>query len=239
MRTDIDIQDILATQTTLDASQGQAYQKLKRVLDLVVGLAALVISAPLWVSIALAIKLDSRGPILFRQTRVGFDGQEFVMYKFRSMVTNADPAVHQEGFRKYAEGGNSESDEDGSAVKDANDSRITRIGRFLRTTDLDELPQLINVIRGNMSVVGPRPAIHYELEWYEKWYHGRFQALPGITGLWQVSNGRFQMGLEEMMLLDLEYIRRRSILLDLRIMLFTVIRILQEFVRTANRRRRD
>lgn len=239
MRTDLDIQDISATQTTLDASQGQTYRKLKRILDLVVGLAALVISAPLWVSIALAIKLDSRGPILFRQTRVGFDGQEFVMYKFRSMVTDADPAIHQEAFRKYVEGEQSESEEEGSAVKDAKDSRITRIGRFLRKTDLDELPQLINVIRGNMSVVGPRPAIHYELEWYEKWYHYRFQALPGITGLWQVSSGRFQMGLEEMMLLDLEYIRRRSILLDLKIVLFTVIRILQEIVRIASRRRRD
>ncbi|MCH7786331.1 MAG: sugar transferase [Chloroflexi bacterium] len=228
-----------AAQVLLSGAQSQTYRKLKRILDLAVGLVALVISAPLWVSIALAIKLDSRGPILFRQTRVGFDGKEFVMYKFRSMVTDADQAVHQEGFRKYVEGGHSGSDEDGSAVKDAKDSRITRIGRFLRKTDLDELPQLINVIRGNMSVVGPRPAIHYELEWYEKWHHGRFQALPGITGLWQVSSGRFQMGLEEMMLLDLEYIRRRSILLDLRIMLFTVIRILQEFVRIASRRRRD
>ena len=238
MRTDIDIQDIPVTQTTLDASQGQTYRKLKRVLDFTVGLVALVISTPLWVAIALAIKLDSRGPVLFRQTRVGFDGKEFVMYKFRSMITDADQAVHQEGFQKYVEGGQSGSDEEGSAVKDAKDSRITRIGRFLRVTDLDELPQLINVVLGNMSMVGPRPAIHYELEWYEKWYHGRFQTLPGITGLWQISSRRIQMGLEEMMLLDLEYIRRRSILLDLKIMLFTVTRILQEFVRIASRRRR-
>ena len=238
MRTDIDIQDIPVTQTTLDASQGQTYRKLKRVLDFTVGLVALVISTPLWAAIALAIKLDSRGPVLFRQNRVGFDGKEFVMYKFRSMVTDADQAVHQEGFRKYVEGGQAGSDEEGSAVKDAKDSRITRIGRFLRVTDLDELPQLINVVLGNMSMVGPRPAIHYELEWYEKWYHGRFQTLPGITGLWQISSRRIQMGLEEMMLLDLEYIRRRSILLDLKIMLFTVTRILQEFVRIASRRRR-
>ncbi|MCH8256961.1 MAG: sugar transferase, partial [Proteobacteria bacterium] len=215
------------------------YATVKRLLDVVMSLALLAFVAPSMAVVAVAIELNSPGPIIFSQTRVGRWGRPFTMYKFRSMVTNADPAVHQEGFRKYAEGGNSEIDEDGSAVKDANDSRITRIGRFLRKTDLDELPQLINVIRGSMSVVGPRPAIHYELEWYEKWYHGRFQALPGITGLWQVSNGRFQRGLEEMMLLDLEYIRRRSILLDLRIMLFTVIRILQEFVRTANRRRRD
>ena len=238
MRTDSDLQDMPAAQVLLSGAQSQTYRKLKRILDLAVGLVALVISAPLWVSIALAIKLDSRGPILFRQTRVGLDGKEFVMYKFRSMVTDADQAVHQEGFRKYVEGGQAGSDEEGSAVKDAKDSRITRIGRFLRKTDLDELPQLINVIRGNMSMVGPRPAIHYELEWYEKWYHGRFQTLPGITGLWQISSRRIQMGLEEMMLLDLEYIRRRSILLDLKIMLFTVTRILQEFVRIASRRRR-
>ena len=228
-----------ATQIPPSGAQSQTYRKLKRVLDLTVGLVALVVSTPLWVAIALAIKLDSRGPILFRQTRVGYDGKEFVMYKFRSMVTDADQTVHQEGFRMYVEGGQSGSVEDGSAVKDVKDSRITRIGRFLRTTDLDELPQLINVVLGNMSVVGPRPAIHYELEWYENWHHGRFQTLPGITGLWQISDGRFQMGLEEMMLLDLEYIRRRSIRLDLRIMLFTVIRILQEFVRIASRKRRD
>ncbi len=239
MRTDLDIQDMTATQVPHRGAQSQAYPILKRVIDLAVGLAALAFSAPLWITIALAIKLDSRGPVLFRQIRVGFDGKEFVMYKFRSMITDADQTVHQEGFRKYVEGGQSGSNEEGSAVKDVKDSRITRIGRILRTTDLDELPQLINVVRGNMSVVGPRPAIHYELEWYEKWHHGRFQTLPGITGLWQISNGRFQMGLEEMMLLDLEYIRRRSILLDSRIMLFTVVRILQVFVRIASRKRRD
>ena len=199
----------------------RAYSVGKRGLDLLLSVLILALAAPLWVLIALAIKVDSPGPVLFRQRRIGQGGREFVMYKFRSMVSDADPRVHWEAFRRFAEGEPLEVDGAGPRYKAHRDPRVTRVGRLLRATNLDEVPQLLNVLRGEMSLVGPRPAIPYELEWYKDWYFQRFQVAPGISGLWQVKS-RNRVGLEEMVRQDLEYIRRRSLLLDLQIIALTV-----------------
>ena len=171
--------------------------------------------------IALCIKLDSRGPVIFRQTRIGTGAREFVMYKFRTMEADSDDAVHREEFRKYVEGLPLDHDRHGPLYKKITDPRITRVGRFLRATNLDELPQLVNVLRGHMSIVGPRPMLSYQLEWYKPWYHQRHQVPQGITGLWQL-RGRNRVDLEHMVLLDLEYISTRSLWLDLWLILLTI-----------------
>ena len=141
------------------------YDWCKRALDLTLSVLIIALTAPLWVVIALAIKLETPGPVIFRQKRVGLNGREFVIYKFRSMVHGADVTAHQEAFRRFAEGTPMEEDNHGAKFKSLNDPRVTRVGKLLRATNLDELPQLINVIKGEMSLVGPRPAIPYELQW--------------------------------------------------------------------------
>jgi lipopolysaccharide/colanic/teichoic acid biosynthesis glycosyltransferase len=216
-------------QAVVDASLGgsRLYPTLKRIVDVAVSLAILMVTAPLWMLIALAIKLDSPGPVIFRQRRVGLHGHEFDMYKFRSMVADADPGPHQEAFRRYAAGEALDHDGHAPLYKKSKDSRVTRIGRLLRATNLDELPQLINVLKSEMSIVGPRPAIRYEVDAYEGWHHDRFQVPQGITGLWQLQ-ARNRVSLEDMVRLDLEYIDRRSILLDLWLILLTVPGMLRQ-----------
>lgn len=199
---------------------GRLYPFLKRVLDVAVSLALIGLTAPLWALIALGIKLESPGPVIFRQRRVGLRGREFDMYKFRSMVVGADPGPHEEAFRRHAEGKPLDRDAHAPLYKSSADRRITKVGRFLRATNVDELPQLINVLKGEMSIVGPRPPIQYELRYYKEWYHHRFEVLQGITGLWQI-RARNRVSLEEMVRLDLEYVERRGLLLDLWLMLMT------------------
>jgi exopolysaccharide biosynthesis polyprenyl glycosylphosphotransferase len=195
----------------------------KRTFDLVLTTLALTILAPVWLIIALLIKLDSRGPVFYKQERVGMDGRVFLFYKFRSMRVGSDDAVHREFQRQYISGRPETNlgDEERPVYKLHGDVRITRVGRILRRTSLDELPQLFNVLRGDMSVVGPRPPIPYEVASYELWHRKRLDLKPGLTGLWQVS-GRNRLPFEEMVRLDLYYIENWSLLLDLKIILRTL-----------------
>lgn len=210
---------------TLDSLQ-TTYRSLapsdvaKRVLDFVLSAVALLLLIPLFLIIIVLIRTDSAGPVFFRQQRVGKNGKLFTCLKFRTMANNADQSVHREAIKRFANG-EALSDDDGARFKLANDRRITKIGSFLRRTSLDELPQLINVLRGDMSLVGPRPAIPYELDFYKEWYHDRHNVKPGITGLWQVY-GRSRVDFDEMMRLDVEYATKSSFWLDVKLILLTV-----------------
>jgi len=192
----------------------------KRALDLLITLPLLAILSPLLVLIAIIIKATSPGPVLFRQSRVGLGNRPFTMLKFRSMVVSApddDSALRQAIHDELA--GTSRAV--GASFKLAADPRVTRIGRVIRATSLDEITQLFNVVRGEMSLVGPRPALDWEAEAFPPEFRRRTDALPGITGLWQVS-GRSRLSTPEMLQLDLEYVDTQSLGLDLRILLRTI-----------------
>jgi lipopolysaccharide/colanic/teichoic acid biosynthesis glycosyltransferase len=193
----------------------------RRALDVVLALTMLLVLAPVMLLVALAICIDSRGPVLFRQRRLGRGMREFTVLKFRSMKASADAKKHRDYVTSLISGAGNGTNEQGGLYKLAVDDRITGVGRILRMTSLDELPQLWNVVRGEMSLVGPRPVIAYEAEQYPDWYLGRFAVRPGLTGLWQVS-GRNERTYEEMVRLDLEYAERRTLGLDLMILLKTV-----------------
>jgi exopolysaccharide biosynthesis polyprenyl glycosylphosphotransferase len=197
---------------------------LKRTFDLVVAALAIVLLFPVWILIALIIKLDSKGPVFYTQERVGMDGRLFLLYKFRTMKAGADPELHREYQRAFI-AGRAEANignDNKPTYKLLADPRITRTGKVLRRTSLDEVPQLLNVLLGDMSIVGPRPPIPYEVEAYELWHRKRLDMKPGLTGLWQVS-GRNRLPFEEMVRLDLFYIENWSLLLDLKIILRTVL----------------
>lgn len=203
------------------------YVRTKRCIDFVCSIALLVLLSPVMALIALAISLDSPGPAIFRQKRVGRWGREFTMLKFRSMHADADDQVHREFASDYINGnghakrGTYSTSDDKGLYKPNGDKRITRVGNWLRRTSLDELPQLVNVLRGEMSLVGPRPAVPYEVEEYSNWHLQRLAVLPGLTGLAQIS-GRSGLTFEKIVRLDLEYIRRRSLALDVEILLKTI-----------------
>lgn len=183
-------------------------------------LVALLLFSPLFLVIAIAIKATSPGPIFFRQERVGLNGRKFLFYKFRSMTTDNDPTKHKEYIAKFINQQNTAAVEPG-IFKLTNDPRITTVGHFIRKTSLDELPQFINVLKGDMSMVGPRPPIPYECDMYDIWHRRRLLAAkPGITGLWQVM-GRSRTTFDEMVRLDLKYLREWNLLLDLKILLMT------------------
>ena len=201
------------------ATGGAAYEWLKSAFDRVSAGFGLDILAPVVAIIAVAIRLDSPGPVIFRQRRVGKDGKEFVLYKFRSMHAKSDDALHRAAFQRFF-AAQSREEAGVSSFKVANDPRVTRVGRFLRSTSLDELPQLVNVVKGEMSLVGPRPPIPYEAAMYQERHRARLTVRPGLTGLWQVS-GRCEVTFEEMVKMDLEYIADRSFFLDLKILLLT------------------
>ncbi|HET9197665.1 MAG TPA: sugar transferase [Solirubrobacterales bacterium] len=202
-------------------SQGRTAATVRRFFDILVGAILIVLLSPVLIGVALAIKLDSRGPALFRQRRVGLEEREFTLFKFRSMRVDADPRGHREYVTALIKG-EDEAPDGGreNLYKLAVDDRITPVGRWIRRWSLDELPQLLNVVRGEMSLVGPRPAIPYEVREYPSWYRARFAVKPGLTGYWQVS-GRSERTYEEMVRLDIEYAERRSIGLDLSILLKT------------------
>ena len=189
----------------------------KRVLDLVCTLILLVLLLPAFLVIALLVRLTSRGPVFFRQQRVGQGGRHFDFYKFRTMVDGSDSAPHREFYRNLVNG---ELGANRTMYKLTNDPRVTPVGRILRRLSLDELPQLFNVLRGDMSLVGPRPPIPYEVEMYRAREMMRLSVPPGLTGLWQVS-GRGALAFERMIELDLEYIANWSLGLDLLILLRT------------------
>lgn len=213
------------------------YYQCKRCMDLALSIIALIICAPLLLAIAILIVLDTPGSIFFVQERVGsrrrsvnghtvWKVRNFPVYKFRSMVQDADESMHQAFIKAFVAGTVEESDLPRAKFKLTNDPRVTRVGRILRRTSLDELPQLFNVLRGEMSLVGPRPVPEYEVaEYREAWHLGRLATLPGITGLWQVK-GRCQVSFEDMIHLDLEYVRHQSLWLDLKILFLTIPAVL-------------
>jgi lipopolysaccharide/colanic/teichoic acid biosynthesis glycosyltransferase len=192
-----------------------------RALDVVGSAVLLVVLAPLLGAIAIAIRLDSPGPVLFRQQRVGRDREPFTVNKFRTMHDGVPHDQHREFVLGLIAGEPPRPEAAGPYYKMIGDTRVTRLGRILRRSSLDELPQLWNVLRGEMSLVGPRPAIPYEVEQYPPHWFARFAVKPGVTGLWQV-NGRSDVTLEEMVRLDVEYARRRSLWLNFWILVRTV-----------------
>jgi lipopolysaccharide/colanic/teichoic acid biosynthesis glycosyltransferase len=202
----------------------KASQVMKRCLDITGSLSAIVLGAPLFLAIAALIKLTSKGPVLFRQERVGQYGRKFMFLKFRSMYVNNDHAIHQEYVKSLIAGSADSMDVPGQerkVYKLTNDPRITWIGGFLRKSSLDEIPQFLNVLWGEMSLVGPRPPIGYEVESYDIWHRRRLLGVkPGITGLWQVA-GRSRTTFDEMVRLDLQYAKSWSFWMDLKILVKT------------------
>ena len=202
---------------------------LKRLLDLLGAVSALVLFSPLMLITALAVKFTSPGPIIFRQTRLGRRGKHFSFYKFRSMVAGNDDRVHREYVCRLINGENdqiNQGEKDRPLYKLKNDCRITKVGRIIRKLSLDELPQLFNVLKGEMSLVGPRPPIPYEVEKYKSWHLRRIlEVKPGITGLWQVE-GRSKTSFDEMVRLDIRYVQNYSLWLDIKILFRTVREVL-------------
>jgi lipopolysaccharide/colanic/teichoic acid biosynthesis glycosyltransferase len=183
---------------------------IKRVIDIFGSLTILFLNLPLFILASIMIKLDTRGPVFFRQKRCGIGGKEFGMYKFRTMVENADSIKNEV-----------ENVVDGPMFKSKKDPRITRVGRMLRKTSVDELPQVLNVLNGEMSLVGPRPLAMEEMEGNDTWKSMRLSVKPGLTGLWQI-RGRGTHKFSDWVKYDVEYVRKRSILLDIKIILMTV-----------------
>jgi len=204
----------LLTYTTVPYNYSELF--IKRIIDFIGGVIGLLIFSPLFLIVAIAIKCNSRGTIFYRQTRLGQNGRKFVMYKFRSMVNDADQMKDQLQNR---------NEMDGPVFKMKEDPRITKIGRFLRKYSLDEFPQFINVLKGEMSLVGPRPPIQEEVEQYSLWQRRRLSMKPGLTCLWQIK-GRSKIDFEEWMRLDLEYIDNWSLWLDFTIILRSIPAIL-------------
>lgn len=199
------------------------YEIVKGFMDRVLALTGVILFSPAIVLIAICIKLDSSGSVIYRREQVGKNGRNFFVYKFRTMHANNDDSEYKAYLVKYIkENKPYKVDENGQAIyKVVNDPRVTRFGSLLRRTNLDELPQVFNVLKGEMSLVGPRPDIPFSVNMYEDWQYKRLTVMPGITGLWQVS-GRKGLSFEEMIRMDIEYIEKRSLLLDARIALRTV-----------------
>jgi lipopolysaccharide/colanic/teichoic acid biosynthesis glycosyltransferase len=203
---------------------------LKRAIDVVGSIVALTVLSPVFLMIAVVVKASSKGPVFFRQHRLGEHGEPFVFLKFRSMYVGNDDTVHKEYIKKLIAGKaeRHETNANGEGVfKLTSDSRITPLGALLRKTSLDELPQFINVLKGEMSLVGPRPPIAYEVENYHVWHRRRLlEAKPGMTGLWQIS-GRSRVGFDEMVRLDLRYAKASSPWMDIKILLLTPLAVIR------------
>jgi len=200
---------------------------LKRAMDILLGGGALLVLSPLFLVIALLVRIDSPGPALFKQERLGKGMKPFTIYKFRTMTHKASDSLHRESVRRTAQIRRSEMDEQGSTFKSLEDPRITRFGRFLRKWNLDELPNLINVVKGDMSLVGPRPALDYELPYYKDWFYQRFAVKPGLTGIWQVERTQAE-DFDDMMRMDLRYVETFSIFTDLKLILLTIPAVIRE-----------
>ena len=228
-KTEIDQIGALPMISLFRSPLSSAARVAKRMSDILIAASASLVLFPVSLLVAILIKLDSRGPVLYRQERVGMDGRIFLFYKFRTMKVNADDSLHREAYRKNIAGLAEANDGDRHRPiygKLREDPRITRVGRVIRRISLDEVPQLLNVLRGEMSIVGPRPPIPYEVESYDLWHRKRLDMKPGLTGLWQVS-GRNRLPFEEMVKLDLFYIENWSLLFDLKIILRTVLAIVR------------
>lgn len=203
----------------------------KRACDLIFGLVALIAAAPLMACLIVAIRLDSRGPALYGQRRIGHLGQPFTIWKLRSMYHECSQEYHRRAAQDWFN-----ERPNGDRYKSEADPRITRVGKYLRRMSLDELPQLFNVLKGEMSLVGPRPIMPYERPSYESWYFEREVVKPGITGLWQVS-GRDRLSARQMMALDSRYVRQWSLWLDLEILARTVTTVLADIRPVTSGRR--
>lgn len=188
------------------------YEVIKRVIDVVCSFVGVLVLSPLFVVIAIIIKFTSKGPVFFSQKRVGRDGKEFKMYKFRSMVVNAEELKE-----KLA----SQNEMSGPMFKMKDDPRVTKVGKFIRKTSIDELPQLWNVLKGDMSLVGPRPSLPKEVAQFEEWMYRRLEVKPGLTCYWQVS-GRNNIDFEDWMKLDIKYVDERNLWIDIKLIFKTV-----------------
>jgi len=219
---------VLYPDLTRQADKKRASGALKRAMDIAGSLLALIFAAPVFAIIAIAIKATSEGPVFFRQRRIGQHGKAFVFFKFRSMKVGNDATAHREYVKRLISGQAERHQSNGNGhgvFKLTADPRITKVGAFLRKTSLDELPQFINVLRGEMSLVGPRPPIPYEVDAYDVWHRRRLlEAKPGITGLWQVS-GRSRVTFDDMVRLDLRYAKTCSPWMDIKILLRTPLAV--------------
>jgi lipopolysaccharide/colanic/teichoic acid biosynthesis glycosyltransferase len=200
------------------------YRFAKRALDIIGSTIGLALTSPVLALVALAVKLESPGPILFRQQRLGLGGRPFTLYKFRSMHLSAEQSRHRDHVRDLIRGDGQQTPSSAAWLPIPLDPRVTRLGAFLRRSHLDELPQLINIARGDMSLVGPRPPIPYEVEVYEPWHLRRLSVIPGLTGLWQAT-GWGRLSFDEGVALDLAYIDRRSFWFDFGLILRTLWQI--------------
>lgn len=222
MLSDQVVHDLAIPQTT---RANRSYLAAKRALDVSLTLAALVVLAPVLVVLAVLIRRDSDGPVIFRQTRIGRFGKPFTCYKFRTMYVNADEQAHRAYIEAYSRGEVAAASNPAAPFKIERDPRITPLGHFLRRSSLDELPQLLNVIKGDMSLVGPRPDVAYSVALYKDWHKLRLATQPGLTGLWQVK-GRGRVSYDEGMRLDCEYVENQCLRLDVAILLQTVPAVL-------------
>ncbi|HET7071475.1 MAG TPA: sugar transferase [Nocardioides sp.] len=204
------------------AGAGRGYALAKRVLDITLAATVLVVSAPVLLVVAVLIRLTSRGPVLFRQTRVGRTGAPFLMLKFRTMRHGCDDQAHRDYVRLLLA---DQAQAHDGLYKLVDDPRVTRVGAVLRRLSLDEVPQLLNVLKGDMSLVGPRPALDFEADLFPDWAAPRYLVAPGVTGLWQVS-GRNRLTMLQGLELDVEYVERRSFVVDLLILARTVPAVL-------------
>lgn len=204
-------EEISLNSEVLVTNVGCWYTFLKRTIDILCSLAGLLLLSPVLIVVSILIKLESDGPIIFSQDRIGYKGEKFKMYKFRSMVVNAEELK-----KKLAE----QNEMSGPMFKMKNDPRVTKVGKFIRKTSIDELPQLINILKGEMSLVGPRPSLPKEVKEFEPWMMERLEVKPGLTCYWQVS-GRNDIDFEDWMKLDIKYVRERSFWLDMKLIFKT------------------
>ncbi len=203
------------------------FYKLKHTIEALITLPAFFLHLPLFLFIMASVKLDSKGPAFYKARAIGKGGKPFDMYKFRSMYVDSEKTIHQKYVTKLIRGEIDEKEKDNGPLKIVDDPRVTKVGRILRKISLDELPQLINVLKGQMSLVGPRPCLPYEFDIYQDWHKKRTIVRPGITGLWQVT-GRSEVLFEDMILLDLYYIYNSSLILDFQILVETVFVVLRK-----------
>jgi lipopolysaccharide/colanic/teichoic acid biosynthesis glycosyltransferase len=220
------VADSTATGARRRGARQRLDEALKRALDLLLASLLLILLAPVMAVIAIAIRSTSPGPALFRQLRIGYRLGPFVMFKFRTMQVNNDDTIHRAYVTAMLSGEATPAEAQRGIYKLTHDPRVTSVGAFLRRSSLDELPQLFNALRGDMSLVGPRPALPYEAELFEERYRTRFMAKPGITGLWQVS-GRSTLPMRQALELDVYYVQRRTIGLDLITLVRTIPAVLR------------
>ena len=194
---------------------------LKRVFDIVGATLGLLLLSPALIAIGLIVKVTSPGPAILAQERVGKGGRTFAFYKFRSMYSHCDNSADRRFARDYINGDSHSATPRDGVFKPASDKRVTTVGRFLRRASLDELPQLVNVLQGDMTLVGPRPSMPYEVDVYKPWHFGRLEVLPGMTGLAQIK-GRSSLTFKDIVKIDIEYIEHSSLLLDITILLRTI-----------------